>query len=63
MAESTMIYEKDAMAKLNISSRNTIAKYIAKYNFPKPVTMYPKQFLLAEVDSWILNGGVNQRSS
>jgi len=63
MANITMIKENEVMLKLNISSRSTIAKYIAKYNFPKPVTTYPKQFLLTDVENWILNGGVNPRAS
>lgn len=58
-----MIKEPEAMKLLGISSRMTIAKYIREYNFPKPVTTYPKQFLLAEVEAWILSGGVNQKAS
>jgi len=58
-----MISEKQVMAVLGISSRQTMAKYIKKYKFPQPVTVYPKQFLQTEVENWILNGGVNQKSS
>ncbi|MDQ1226507.1 helix-turn-helix transcriptional regulator [Pantoea ananatis] len=58
-----MISEKKIMETLGISSRQTMAKYIKKYNFPQPVTVYPKQFLQAEVEKWILNGGVNQKVS
>ncbi|MDN6449971.1 MAG: AlpA family transcriptional regulator, partial [Enterobacterales bacterium] len=36
---------------------------VKKYNFPKPVRTHPKQYLRSDVDHWIINGGVNQRSS
>ncbi|MBL1816347.1 AlpA family transcriptional regulator, partial [Klebsiella pneumoniae] len=32
-------------------------------NFPKPVRTYPKQYLRSAIVEWILNGGVNQKSS
>lgn len=63
MANTEMISEKDVMEKLKVSSRMTIYKYTKKFNFPRPVRTHPKQFLQAEVENWILNGGVNQRSS
>ncbi|MGE6031378.1 AlpA family transcriptional regulator [Klebsiella pneumoniae] len=45
------------------SSRVTIRKYTERYNFPKPVRTYPKQYLRSAIVEWILNGGVNQKSS
>lgn len=63
MANIEMISEKDVMEKLKVSSRMTIYKYTKEFNFPRPVRTHPKQFLQAEVENWILNGGVNQRSS
>ncbi|CNH67907.1 helix-turn-helix transcriptional regulator [Yersinia pekkanenii] len=63
MSSTDMIEEKEVMAKLRISSRMTIWKYTKVYNFPLPVRTHPKQYLLAEVERWILNGGVNQRAS
>lgn len=63
MANIEMIDEKEVMEKLKIASRMTIWKYIKLHNFPKPVRTHPKQFLLADVDNWILNGGVNQKFS
>ncbi len=63
MTDIEMIQEKDVMAKLKISSRMTIYNYTVKFGFPKPVRTHPKQFLLAEVEAWILNGGINQKAS
>lgn len=63
MADIELISEKDVMEKLKVSSRMTIWTYTHKMGFPKPVRSRPKLYLLAEVDKWILNGGVNQRSS
>ncbi|WP_312141368.1 helix-turn-helix transcriptional regulator [Pantoea septica] len=63
MANTDLISEKEVMDKLKVSSRMTIWTYTHKMGFPKPVRSRPKLYLLAEVDSWILNGGVNQRSA
>lgn len=60
---TNFVDEKEVMKKLKISSRMTIYNYTKKFNFPRPVRTHPKQYLEAEVESWILNGGVNQRSS
>ena len=48
---------------LRVSSRMTIWKYTENYNFPKPIRTHPKQYLQSAVEAWILNGGVNQKSS
>ena len=61
MADIEMITEKEAMKKIQVNSRTTIRNYVLNYAFPKPVTNRPKKYLLAEVEKWILNGGVNQR--
>jgi predicted DNA-binding transcriptional regulator AlpA len=61
VANIEMIGEKEVMAKLKIRSRMTIFNYVKLHNFPKPVRTHPKQYLLADVEKWILNGGVNQR--
>jgi len=57
------IDEKEVMKKLKISSRMTIYNYTKKFNFPRPIRTHPKQYLEAEVNNWILNGGTNQKSS
>lgn len=57
------IDEKEVMEKLKISSRMTIYNYTKKFNFPRPVRTHPKQYLEAEVNNWILNGGTNQKAS
>ncbi|MEI2602703.1 AlpA family phage regulatory protein [Erwinia aphidicola] len=57
------IDEKEVMEKLKISSRMTIYNYTKKFNFPRPIRTHPKQYLEAEVNNWILNGGTNQKSS
>ncbi|PCQ12909.1 AlpA family transcriptional regulator [Klebsiella pneumoniae] len=51
------------MRMIRVSSRVTIRKYTERYNFPKPVRTYPKQYLRSAIVEWILNGGVNQKSS
>ena len=61
MAEIELISEKEVMEKLKVSSRTTIRIYTIKWGFPKPIRNRPKFYLLAEVDRWILNGGVNQK--
>ncbi|QGY29039.1 helix-turn-helix transcriptional regulator [Pantoea cypripedii] len=61
MADIEMITEKEAMQKIQVTSRTTMRNYVNHYAFPKPVTNRPKKYLLAEVEKWILNGGVNQR--
>lgn len=61
MANIEMITEMEAMRKIGVTSRTTMRTYVLNYSFPKPVRNRPKQYLLAEVESWILNGGVNQR--
>ncbi|WCF41961.1 helix-turn-helix transcriptional regulator [Enterobacter roggenkampii] len=58
-----MISEKEVMQMLKVSSRMTIWKYTENYNFPKPIRTHPKQYLQSAVEAWILNGGVNQKSS
>jgi len=58
-----MIEEKEVMKQLKVSSRMTIWNYTKNYGFPLPVRTRPKQYLLADVERWILNGGINQRSS
>ncbi|MDK1241297.1 AlpA family transcriptional regulator [Cronobacter sakazakii] len=63
MVNTEMISEKEVMEKLKVSSRMTIWTYTHKLGFPKPVRSRPKLYLLAEVEQWILNGGVNQRSN
>lgn len=62
MSNIEIIGEKEVMAKLKVSSRMTIYNYTQKFGFPKPVRTHPKQYLLAEVEGWILNGGINQKS-
>lgn len=61
MADITMITESEAMQKIGVTSRTTMRNYGINHAFPKPVRNRPKQYLLAEVERWILNGGVNQR--
>ncbi|MDU1575385.1 AlpA family transcriptional regulator [Pantoea sp. FDAARGOS_194] len=61
MAGIELISEKEVMEKLRVSSRMTIRNYTVRWGFPKPVRSRPKLYLLADVDRWILNGGVNQR--
>ncbi|MDQ1214546.1 helix-turn-helix transcriptional regulator [Pantoea anthophila] len=61
MADIELITEAEVMRKLRVSSRTTIKNYTEKMGFPKPIRMRPKLYILAEVDRWILNGGVNQR--
>jgi len=61
MADIELISEKEVMEKLRVSSRMTIRNYTVRWGFPKPVRCRPKLYLLADVDRWILNGGVNQR--
>lgn len=61
MADIEFISEKEVMEKLRVSSRMTIWTYTNKLGFPKAVRTRPKLYLLAEVEGWILNGGVNQR--
>lgn len=61
MADIELISEKEVMEKLKVSSRMTIRTFTIKWGFPKPIRSRPKLYLLAEVDRWILNGGVNQR--
>ncbi|AWD03983.1 TPA: AlpA family phage regulatory protein [Klebsiella aerogenes] len=63
MASVEMITEKEVMQMMHISSRMTIWKYTERYNFPKPIRTHPKQYLLSEVEAWILNGGINPKSS
>lgn len=63
MTDIEMIDEKEVMEMIRASSRMTIWKYTKRYNFPKPIRTHPKQFLKFEVVEWILNGGINQRSS
>ncbi|EKK4079439.1 AlpA family transcriptional regulator [Cronobacter dublinensis] len=63
MVNTEMISEKEVMEKLKVSSRMTIWTYTHKLGFPKPVRSRPKLYLLAEVEQWILNGGVNQKSA
>ncbi|HHB9108081.1 TPA: helix-turn-helix transcriptional regulator [Klebsiella pneumoniae] len=58
-----MITEKEVMQMMRVSSRMTIWKYTERYNFPKPIHTHPKQYLLSEVEAWILNGGINPKSS
>lgn len=61
MANIEMITEMEAMQKIGVTSRTTMRNYILNHSFPKPVRNRPKQFLLTEVEKWLLNGGVNQR--
>lgn len=61
MAEIELITESEVMSKLRVTSRTTIRTYTEKMGFPKPIRNRPKLYILAEVDRWILNGGVNQR--
>lgn len=61
MANIEMITEMEAMQKIGVTSRTTMRNYVLNHSFPKPVRNRPKKFLLAEVERWILNGGVNQR--
>ncbi|SFN78577.1 Prophage CP4-57 regulatory protein (AlpA) [Izhakiella capsodis] len=63
MSDLTRVKEQEVMDMVGVRSRMTIYKYTKCYNFPKPITMYPKQYLRADVEYWILNGGINQRSS
>ena len=63
MQNINLIPEKEVMAKLGISSRQTMYNYQSKHCFPKPVRTHPKAYLESEVDQWILNGGINQKSS
>lgn len=61
MAEIELVTEAQVMSKLRVTSRTTIRNYTEKMGFPKPIRSRPKLYILAEVDKWILNGGVNQR--
>ena len=63
MVDIEMIDEEEAMRMIRVSSRVTIRKYTERYNFPKPVRTYPKQYLRSAIVEWILNGGINQKSS
>ncbi|MBC1185250.1 AlpA family transcriptional regulator [Kluyvera sp. SCKS090646] len=63
MADIEMINEKEVMQMMHVSSRMTIWKYTENHNFPKPIRTHPKQYLRSAVETWILNGGVNQRPS
>ncbi|AVV39280.1 MULTISPECIES: AlpA family transcriptional regulator [Pantoea] len=63
MANIEMIFESEAMQKIGVTSRTTMRTYVLNHSFPKPVRNRPKKYLLAEVEQWILNGGVNQRSA
>ncbi|HDI3023780.1 TPA: AlpA family phage regulatory protein [Cronobacter turicensis] len=63
MNKIDIIDEEEVLRMINAVSRSTIWKYTKRYNFPKPVRTHPKQFLLSEVEAWILNGGINQKSS
>ncbi|HGM6858982.1 TPA: helix-turn-helix transcriptional regulator [Serratia rubidaea] len=63
MQNTNLIPEKEVMAKLGISSRQTMYNYQSKHCFPKPVRTHPKAYLESAVDQWILNGGINQKSS
>ncbi len=63
MVDIEMIDEEEAMRMIRVSSRVTIRRYTERYNFPKPVRTYPKQYLRSAIVEWILNGGVNQKSS
>ncbi|WP_227541901.1 AlpA family transcriptional regulator [Klebsiella pneumoniae] len=62
MVDIEMIDEEEAMRMIRVSSRVTIRKYTERYNF-LPVRTYPKQYLRSAIVEWILNGGVNQKSS
>ncbi len=57
MVDIEMIDEEEAMRMIRVSSRVTIRKYTERYNFPKPVRTYPKQYLRSAIVEWILNGG------
>lgn len=61
MADIEIINEKEVMQMIRVSSRMTIWKYTEHYNFPKSIP--PKQYLRSEVEAWILNGGINPKSS
>ncbi|HFK7184702.1 TPA: helix-turn-helix transcriptional regulator [Serratia odorifera] len=63
MQDINLIPEKEVMAKLGISSRQTMYNYQNKHGFPKPVRTHPKAYLESAVDQWILNGGFNQKAS
>lgn len=63
MADIEMITEKEVMGILKVSSRATIWKYTEYHNFPKPIRTHPKQYLKAEIEDWILKGGINPRAS
>lgn len=63
MVDIEMINEKEVMKMIRVSSRMTIWKYTEQHNFPKPIRTHPKQYLRSEVEAWILNGGVNPKSS
>lgn len=63
MSDIEMIDEKEVMQMIRVSSRMTIWKYTKHHNFPKPIRTHPKQYLQSEVEAWILNGGINQKSS
>lgn len=56
MVDIEMIDEEEAMRMIRVSSRVTIRKYTERYNFPKPVRTYPKQYLRSAIVEWILNG-------
>ncbi|AKE61920.1 MULTISPECIES: helix-turn-helix transcriptional regulator [Enterobacteriaceae] len=62
MSDIEMINEKEVMRMIRVSSRMTIWKYTKHHNFPKPIRTHPKQYLQSEVEAWILNGGINQKS-
>lgn len=62
MVDIEMIDEEEAMRMIRVSSRVTIRKYTERYNFPSRSDL-PKQYLRSAIVEWILNGGVNQKSS
>lgn len=63
MNDIEMIDEKEVMGMIKVASRMTIWKYTKKHAFPMPVRTHPKQYLKSGVVAWILNGGINQKSS
>lgn len=57
-----MMNEEEVMDLLKIKARSTLWGYKAHHKFPLPVRTRPNQYLQAQVEQWILNGGVNQSS-
>ncbi|MER5000844.1 AlpA family phage regulatory protein [Providencia stuartii] len=61
--DRTLITRDEVMAKLGISSRQTLWDYERRRNFPRPVRLRPKAYLRTAVYKWIKGGGASQQNS